>query len=107
MLLGVEAVIGTSLERIHRSNLIGMGALPSSSDPGESAEQLGLTGEEAYAVIGLEGADALPDEITVRAETDGRARDLTVTVRIDIPAEAAYFQHGGILPYVLRQLLQS
>ncbi|MET4048082.1 MULTISPECIES: aconitate hydratase [unclassified Rhodococcus (in: high G+C Gram-positive bacteria)] len=105
MLLGVKAVLATSFERIHRSNLIGMGVLPLQFREGESAEQLGLTGEETYSVIGLEGADPLPSEVTVRVETDGKGRELTATVRIDTPAEAAYFQHGGILPYVLRRML--
>ena len=105
LLLGVKAVLATSFERIHRSNLVGMGVLPLQFQPGESAEQLGLTGEETYSVTGLDGADPLPREVTVRAEADGRSLDFTATVRIDTPAEAAYFRHGGILPYVLRQLL--
>ena len=107
MLLGVKAVLATSFERIHRSNLIGMGVLPLQFQPGETAEQLGLTGAETYSVIGLEGADPSPGEVTVRVETDGHVRELTATVRIDTPAEAAYFQHGGILLYVLRQMLKN
>jgi len=107
MLLGVKAVLATSFERIHRSNLIGMGVLPLQFQPGQTAEQLGLTGAETYSVLGLESADPLPEEVSVRVETDGQVRELTATVRIDTPAEAAYFQHGGILPYVLRQMLQN
>ncbi len=112
LLLGVKAVLATSFERIHRSNLIGMGVLPLQFMPGDSAESLGLTGEELYSITGLEkaasgGSAGLPGEVTVRVEQDGQIRELTAAVRIDTPAEAAYFRHGGILPYVLRQLLAS
>ncbi len=69
------------------------------------AEPLGVIGEETYSVIRLEGADPIHNEVTVRVETDGKVRELTATMRIDTPAEAAYFQHGGILPYVLRRML--
>jgi len=110
LLLGVKAVLATSLERIHRSNLIGMGVLPLQFKPGDSAENLGLTGEELYTITGLENATSgenaeLPGEVTVRVDQDGQTHEFTATVRIDTPAEAAYFRHGGILPYVLRQLL--
>ena len=107
LLLGVRAVLAASFERIHRSNLIGMGVLPLQFPAGQSAQLLGLTGEEVYSIIGLAGVDPLPREVTVRAETDGRAREFAATVRIDTPAEAAYYRHGGILPYVLRQLLRA
>jgi aconitate hydratase len=106
LLLGVKAVIAESYERIHRSNLIGMGVLPLQFTPGESAQSLGLTGEEVYSIIGLAGGP-LPSEVTILAEADDRTREFTVTVRIDTPAEAAYFRHGGILQYVLRQLAAS
>jgi aconitate hydratase len=109
LLLGVKAVLATSFERIHRSNLIGMGVLPLQFAPGASRESLGLTGEEVYSVTGLEGTDPagpFPREVAVRAERDGQGREFTATVRIDTPAEASYFRHGGILRYVLRQLLQ-
>jgi aconitate hydratase len=106
LLLGVKAVIAESYERIHRSNLIGMGVLPLQFTPGESARSLGLTGEEVYSITGLAGGP-LPHELTVRAEADDHTRDFTVTVRVDTPAEAAYFRHGGILQYVLRQLAAS
>jgi len=110
MLLGVKAVLAISYERIHRSNLIGMGVLPLQFKPGDSAQNLGLTGGELYSITGLENATSgenaeLPGEVTVRVDQDGQSRELTATIRIDTPAEAAYFRHGGILPYVLRQLL--
>jgi aconitate hydratase len=98
-LLGVRAVIAESFERIHRSNLVGMGVLPLQFPDGEGAESLGLSGEEVISITGLEGGEAR--EVTVRAgETEFRAR-----VRIDTPKEVEYFRHGGILPFVLRQLL--
>ena len=110
LLLGVKAVLAISYERIHRSNLIGMGVLPLQFQPGDSAESLGLTGDELYSITGLENATSgenaeLPGEVCVRVEQGGQTRELTATVRIDTPAEASYFRHGGILPYVLRQLL--
>jgi len=106
LLLGVKAVLATSFERIHRSNLIGMGVLPLQFGPGDSPQGLGLTGEEVYSITGLADVDGvLPREVTVGVEADGQPREFTATVRIDTPAEAAYFRHGGILPYVLRQLL--
>lgn len=105
-LLGVKAVLASSFERIHRSNLIGMGVLPLQFPAGDTAESLGLTGDEVYSVIGLEDRDRLPSEVTVRIETDGRTREIIATLRIDTPAEEAYYLHGGILPYVLRHLLE-
>jgi aconitate hydratase len=101
MLLGVRAVIAESYERIHRSNLIGMGVLPLQFKEGESRESLGLTGEETFEITGLEGADRIAREITVRADD----KSFTATVRIDTPAEQEYYRHGGILPYVLRSLV--
>jgi len=103
-LLGVRAVLAVSFERIHRSNLIGMGVLPLQFAPGEDAASLGLTGEETYSVGGLAGADEVPRTVTVTAAGPGGAREFSATVRIDTPAEAAYYRHGGILPYVLRRL---
>jgi aconitate hydratase len=103
-LLGVRAVIAESFERIHRSNLVGMGVLPLQFRAGENAATLGLTGEEVFAVEGL--ADAL-------ASNFANGRVMTVTAngkkfqalaRIDTPKEMDYYRHGGILPYVLRQL---
>ncbi|WP_276605946.1 aconitate hydratase [Arthrobacter sp. PAMC25564] len=105
LLLGVKAVLAGSFERIHRSNLIGMGVLPLQFRDGDTAESLGLTGEELYSVIGIEGHTPLPREVTVRVEDHGREQYFTAAIRIDTPAEEAYYVHGGILPYVLRQLL--
>jgi aconitate hydratase len=99
-LLGVRAVLAASYERIHRSNLVGMGVLPLELPPGESVESLGLTGRETFDVTGLEGAGGFPGEVTVRAD----GRELRCRVRIDTPNEVEYYRHGGILQYVLRQL---
>ncbi len=110
LLLGVKAVLATSFERIHRSNLIGMGVLPLQFAAADSVESLGLTGEEEYAITGLTAngqTGPLPREVTVQATSaDGTTREFTTTVRIDTPAEAGYYRHGGILQYVLRQLLE-
>jgi aconitate hydratase len=103
-LLGVRAVLAVSYERIHRSNLIGMGVLPLQFPPGEDAASLGLTGEETYTIRGLAGSEPAPRTVTVTAGEPAGTREFTATVRIDTPAEAAYYRHGGILPYVLRQL---
>jgi aconitate hydratase len=99
-LLGVRAVIAESFERIHRSNLVGMGVLPLQFPEGESAESLGLTGEEELTITGIENGDA--KEFTVRADD----KEFTARVRIDTPKEVDYFKHGGILPFVLRQLVE-
>ncbi|MBW3604802.1 MAG: aconitate hydratase [Actinobacteria bacterium] len=99
-LLGVRAVIAVSYERIHRSNLIGMGILPLQFRDGDTPDSLGLSGEETFDVAGLAGADVIPDQVTVRAG----GREFRAIVRIDTPAEAAYYRHGGILQYVLRRL---
>ncbi len=103
----MRAVIATSFERIHRSNLIGMGVLPLQFSEGETAESLGLTGEETFSIAGLEGSDSMPEQVTVTVDGEAGTRELTALVRIDTPAEEAYFRHGGILPYVLRQLLDD
>jgi aconitate hydratase len=101
MLLGVRAVIAESFERIHRSNLIGMGVLPLQFKDGETRESLGLTGEETYTIHGLAGADQLPHEVTVQAD----GKEFRAVVRIDTPGEADYYRHGGIMQYVLRSIL--
>jgi len=112
-LLGVRAVIAQSLERIHRSNLIGMGVLPLQFAQGESAESLGLTGEELFSITGIAeamaGGGAPPRTVRVRAERPGGGEpvEFDATVRIDTPREADYFRHGGILQYVLRGLLAA
>jgi aconitate hydratase len=100
-LLGVRAVIAESYERIHRSNLIGMGVLPLQYAAGENAESLGLTGAETFTIEGIAGGGSVPRELTVRADET----TFTVTVRIDTPGEQSYYQHGGIMPFVLRSLL--
>jgi aconitate hydratase len=103
LLLGVRAVLVESFERIHRSNLIGMGVLPLQFPPGESAASLGLTGHEVFEITGIEEMNSgpVPREVTVRADgTEFRA-----VVRIDTPGEAEYYRHGGIMQYVLRSLL--
>ncbi len=102
-LLGVRAVLASSYERIHRSNLVGMGVLPLQFRDGESVETLGLTGQETFAIPELAGLEEIPREVTVRADD----RELAVTVRIDTPKEQRYFRHGGILPFMLRELLAS
>jgi aconitate hydratase len=99
LLLGVRAVIAQSYERIHRSNLVGMGVLPLQFEEGDSAESLGLTGEEEITITGIDGGDA--KQVTVRADD----KEFAARVRIDTPKEVEYFKHGGILQFVLRQLL--
>jgi aconitate hydratase len=103
LLLGVRAVIAESFERIHRSNLVGMGVLPLQFKEGESAESLGLSGREKFTIEGLSGDEDLPRELTVKADE----KEFTVTVRIDTPKEQRYFRHGGILQFVLRELLAA
>ncbi|MFI5457137.1 MAG: aconitate hydratase [Isosphaerales bacterium] len=111
-LLGIRAVIAESYERIHRSNLVGMGVLPLQFQPGETALSLGLTGEEIYSIEGLPEAIASRFDggrnLSVTAErTSGASLRFSVSVRIDTPQEIRYYEHGGILPYVLRQLLHD
>lgn len=103
VLLGVKAVIAESYERIHRSNLIGMGVMPLEFNPGDSATSLGLKGSESFDVSGLAGGR--PDQVSVTAtDDDGRKTEFQVSVRIDTPKEWEYYNNGGILHYVLRQL---
>ena len=107
-LLGVRAVIAESYERIHRSNLIGMGIVPLQFKPGENLQTHGLSGMETFDVVGITGDLKLRQDLTVRAKSDdGKLKEFTVTCRIDTPAELDYYRHGGILEYVLRQLLQN
>ncbi len=100
-LLGVRAVIAESFERIHRSNLVGMGVLPLQFQDGDSAKSLGLSGQETFTIAGLADAEEIPREVTVKADD----KEFPVTVRIDTPKEQRYFRHGGILQFVLRELL--
>jgi aconitate hydratase len=106
MLLGVKAVIAESFERIHRSNLIGMGVLPLQFKEGENAQTLGLTGKETFDIAGLERGAAKSVRVIVRSD-DGKTREFQVRLRIDTPKELDYYQHGGILHYVLRQLVAA
>jgi aconitate hydratase len=106
-LLGVKAVIAESFERIHRSNLVGMGLLPLQFAGGESRESLGLTGEEEFTVRGLEAGLQPGQELEVEAGRDGEARRFKVVVRIDNETELEYLRHGGVLPMVLRQLMAA
>jgi aconitate hydratase len=104
-LLGIKAVIAESYERIHRSNLVGMGLLPLQFQPGQTADSLGLTGEETFDIVGVGAALGGRKEVTVKArKADGAGSEFTAVVRIDTPQEAQYYRHGGILEYVLRQL---
>jgi aconitate hydratase len=105
-LLGVKAVITESFERIHRSNLVGMGVLPLNFMPGDSADSLGLTGKETFDIDGL--GDGSSESVTVTATAeDGKVTQFQARVRIDTPKEAEYYRHGGILHYVLRQLAST
>jgi aconitate hydratase len=105
LLLGVRAVLAESFERIHRSNLIGMGVLPLQYRPGESAAALGLTGKETFDVRGIEemNSSLIPNEVVISAD----GKEFRAVVRIDTPGEADYYRHGGIMQYVLRSLLRG
>jgi len=108
-LLGVRAVIAESYERIHRSNLVGMGILPLQFEAGKNAELLGLTGEESYDILGfrerLDSKFAIGRTVAVVATSaDGKKKTFEARIRIDTPQEIEYFEHGGVLQYVLRQL---
>ncbi len=106
LLLGVRAVIASSFERIHRSNLVGMGVLPLEFPQNQTWQSLGLTGEETYEIVGLDENLQPRSEVTVRATAaDGSTKEFRAKVRIDTPVELEYYRHGGILPAVLRKLL--
>src|SRR5579884_295292 len=108
MLLGVRAVIAQSFERIHRSNLVGMGVLPCQFKEGDSAQSLHLDGSETFDLLGLEeGIRPRQDVTLVIHRVDGSEQEVPLTLRIDTPVEVEYYQHGGILPYVLRQLIRQ
>jgi aconitate hydratase len=110
LLLGVRAVIAESFERIHRSNLVGMGILPLQFMPEQNPDTVGITGEESYEITGLEAALAKfapGNSVEVKATSaDGSVKTFKATLRIDTPQEVLYYQHGGILQYVIRQLLK-
>jgi aconitate hydratase len=106
LLLGVRAVIAESFERIHRSNLIGMGVLPLQFPDGESAETLGLTGEELFTITGIAEGFAPGKIMSVRAvSAAGTVKEFTAVSRVDTPNEGDYYRHGGILPFVLRSMV--
>jgi aconitate hydratase len=106
-LLGVKMVVAASFERIHRSNLVGMGVLPLQFQDGVNAQTLNLVGTETYSVLGL-GDSIMPrQEVTLEiTRKDGKIDKVPVILRIDTPIEVDYYRHGGILPFVLRELLQ-
>jgi aconitate hydratase len=107
-LLGVKAVIARSFERIHRSNLIGMGVLPLQFKGADSAKSLGITGAESFDIEGLDGEIRPQQDLTlVIRRADGSAQRVAVLLRIDTAIEVDYFRHGGILPFVLRQLMAA
>jgi aconitate hydratase len=106
-LLGIKAVIARSFERIHRSNLIGMGVLPLQFKPGVSWETLQLKGDEMIDVVLAAEVRPLSEAKLVITGADGSQREEMVTLRIDTPIEVDYYKHGGILPFVLRQLLAA
>jgi aconitate hydratase len=108
-LMGVKAVIAQSFERIHRSNLVGMGVLPLQFKDGQSAQTLNLDGTEIFDLVGFEDSEVKPrqDIVLVIRRTNGAEDRITLTLRIDTPIEIEYYKAGGILPFVLRQLLNS
>ncbi|HYL60427.1 MAG TPA: aconitate hydratase AcnA [Candidatus Acidoferrales bacterium] len=106
-LLGVRAVIVESFERIHRSNLVGMGVLPLEFKAGQNRSTLGLTGMETYSIAGLKGGISPRKTLKVRAESKGKVTEFEATLRVDTPEEVQYITHGGILPFVLRELLKA
>ena len=108
LLLGVKAVIARSYERIHRSNLVGMGVLPLQFQGDDSVESLGITGDETYDISGLEGGIKPQQEVTLTIHREnGTSQDVKLLLRIDTPIEVEYYEHGGILPFVLRDLLST
>jgi aconitate hydratase len=108
LLLGVRAVIAESYERIHRSNLVGMGVLPLQFKPGQNAESLGLTGKERVSVTGISGELKPRPDVAVEVERpDGSRWSFTAVARLDTPVEVNYYRNGGILQTVLRKLLKG
>jgi aconitate hydratase len=107
MLLGVRATLAESYERIHRSNLVGMGVLPLQFEAGQSADSLGLTGHERYDIVGLAAGLSPGQRVTVHAHGDGPVITFQAIARIDSPMEVEYYRHGGVLPMVLRRLLTA
>jgi aconitate hydratase len=106
-LQGVKAVIAESYERIHRSNLVGMGVLPLQFRPGENAASLGLTGHEEFDITGIAGGLQPGQEVAVHARRDGHEVTFSVTARLDTPAEVEYCRHGGVLHTILRRMARD
>jgi aconitate hydratase len=106
-LLGVRAVIAESYERIHRSNLVGMGVLPLEFENGQGRESFGITGRETFTIEGLKKLGGTRPKLKVRMESEKGAREFTAVARIDTPEEIEYVRHGGLLPFVLRELLKD
>ena len=104
ILLGVKAVLAQSFERIHRSNLVGMGVMPLQFKDGDSRESLGLDGTEIYSIVGLSNDLKPKQEVTVKAVSNDGEKSFQMIARIDTPVEIDYYRHGGILQMVLRQL---
>ncbi|MEP0711463.1 MAG: aconitate hydratase, partial [Algoriphagus sp.] len=106
-LLGIKAVIAESYERIHRSNLVGMGVLPLQFLPGDSAESLGLTGKEEFSIVGIESGLTPGQKFEVIVKSESQEKKIEVLSRLDSEVEIAYYKHGGILNYVLRDFLKE
>ncbi len=108
-MLGIKVIVARGYERIHRSNLVGMGVLPCQFKGNDSVQSLGITGEETYDLIGVEGGNVKPmqDVTLVIHRKDGSKQNVTVTLRVDSPIEVEYLKHGGILPFVLRELMAA
>jgi aconitate hydratase len=108
LLLGVRAVLAESFERIHRSNLVGMGVLPLVYQAGQNAASLGLTGREQYDIVGIQDGLSPREVLTVRAKADdGTVTEFQAIARLDTPVEVDYYRNGGILPTVLRNLVKA
>ena len=108
ILLGVKVVVAKTFERIHRSNLIGMGILPLEFNDGDNVETLGLTGEEEYSIVGFDFNQVEPgQQVTLEIKKGSESRNVKLLLRLDTQSEIDYYRHGGIMPYVLRQLLQK
>jgi aconitate hydratase len=106
-LLGVKAVIAESYERIHRSNLVGMGVLPLQFKGSDNAQSLGIAGDEQFDILGIDTIQPQQEVTLVIHGRDGSHREISLLCRIDTAIEVDYYRHGGILPYVLRQLMNS
>jgi aconitate hydratase len=108
-MLGIRVVVARGYERIHRSNLVGMGVLPCQFKGNDSVQSLGIDGTETFDLIGVEGGNLKPmqDVTLVIRRADGKTQNVTVTLRVDSPIEVEYLRHGGILPYVLRELMAA